>query len=88
MSLVKQDSNGFSGAAYSRSQENGSTWNRFTLFSNPADTTYAFGVTRVLDQSTMLGLGYGPDGATLWDSMDDGTPGLSCRPSHNPTKRR
>lgn len=72
VSLVKQDSQGINGAAYSRSQDNGLTWDPFKFFSNPVNTTFAFGPSPVQDGSTMFGLGYGADGVTLWDSADDG----------------
>ncbi len=70
--LVKQDSQGINGAAYSRSQDNGLTWSLFKFFSDPGNTTLAFGPSPVQDGSTMFGSGYGADGTTLWDSTDDG----------------
>ena len=72
VSLVKRDSHGISGAAYSRSQDNGLTWGSFKFLSNPVDTTFAFGPSPVQDDSTMLGVAYGADGVSLWDSTDDG----------------
>jgi hypothetical protein len=72
VSLVKQDSHGISGAAYSRSQDNGLTWGPFKFFSSPADMTLAFGPSPVQSDSTMFGLGYGAEGVTLWNSTDDG----------------
>ncbi len=72
VSLVKQDSEGINGAAYSRSQDNGLTWGPFQFLTNPVDTVLAFEPSLVQDNSTMLGFGYGADGVTLWDSTDDG----------------
>ena len=72
VSLVKQDSAGVEGAAYSRSLDNGLTWSPFTFLGNPANTVFAFGASSVTDHSTMFGLGYDAGGATLWNSTDDG----------------
>ena len=72
VTLVKQDSNGINGAAYSRSRDNGATWDPFKFFSNPANATLAFAPSLVQDGSTMLGLEYNANGVSLFDSSDDG----------------
>ncbi len=72
IALVKEDPQAIDGAAYSRSKDNGLTWGPFTFLGNPANTTLAFAPSLAQDNSTMLGLGYGADGATLWNSADDG----------------
>jgi Neuraminidase (sialidase) len=72
VSLVKQDSTGVNGAAYSRSQNNGLTWGSFRFLGDPVNAVFAFGASPVRDHSTMFGLGYDAGGATLWNSTDDG----------------
>ncbi|HLW85063.1 MAG TPA: DUF2341 domain-containing protein [Candidatus Sulfotelmatobacter sp.] len=77
IALVKADQSSDAGGAYSRSNDNGLTWEPFTFFDNPPTKTFI--VDPLLNiGSTMYGAGYGLyAGGTgyapsVWSSSDDG----------------
>jgi hypothetical protein len=79
ISFVKQNPNAISGAAYSRSNDDGLTWGPFTFFDNPVSNTFAMTSYVSTRDDGMYGAGYGPSTAdptlespSLWISTDDG----------------
>lgn len=75
----KPNLQGVSGAAYSRSSDNGYTWSKFTFFDNPINNTYFTPALYLIDGIDVYAPGYGPysggDGTTdvmIWFSSDDG----------------
>ena len=76
--FVKQDASGNSGAAYSRSTDNGISWAPFQFFDQPVSNTSAFPTAFLNVGTTIYAASYGPStvgsgySPFLWFSIDDG----------------
>jgi len=78
LELIKKDSTGKSGSAYTRSTDYGITWAPFTFLDQPVNNTSALPTLFVNDGANIYAAGYGPstfdalESPFLWSSQDDG----------------